>query len=353
MLQVSFRGAAFPVILALTVVQVLAAQSEIHAPPAVAPSSNADTSVETARLCTRLFFEGELDALVARMTPAMREKIRGVEGLAAFRGGVVAQIGAETELIAETVETSDDRIVHRRVARFERASDPPVEITWAFDRTGAITGFSIRPKASEAASRYLDYQTKTRLRLPFDGEWTVFNGGRTLATNIHAAARNQRFALDLAMARDGKTSSGDGKELSDYYVWGAPVVAPAAGKVVSLVDGLPDNPIGSTDRKNLAGNHLILDHGNGEYSLLAHLQRGSVAVRVGDDVVAGQRLGLAGNSGNTSEPHLHYHLQDGPVFPDAESMPAVFTDYLADGLPVARGELQKGQRVRPQPAVKP
>lgn len=350
MLQVSFRRTAFSAVLVMTAVRVLAAQSEIHAPPAVARSTAADTSVETARLCTRLFFEGKLDTLVERMSPAMRDKIHGLDGLAAFRGGVVAQLGGETELIAETVETLEDRVVHRRVARFERASDPPVEITWAFDRTGAITGFSIRPKAAEAASRYLDYQTKTPLRLPFDGEWTVFNGGRTLATNIHAAARNQRFAVDLAMARDGKTSSGDGRELSDYYVWGAPVVAPAAGKVLSVVDGLPDNPIGSTDRKNLAGNHLILDHGNGEYSLLAHLQRGSVAVRVGDDVVAGQRLGLVGNSGNTTEPHLHYHLQDGPVFPEAESLPAVFTHYFADDLPVARGELQKGQRVRPQPA---
>ncbi|HEY6571782.1 MAG TPA: M23 family metallopeptidase, partial [Candidatus Eisenbacteria bacterium] len=133
-----------------------------------------------------------------------------------------------------------------------------------------------------------------------------------------------------------------------YYCWRAPVLAPAAGTVVAAVDTFPDNPMGTTDRANPAGNHVAIDHGGGEYSFLAHFKRGSLVVKPGDKLLAGQLLGLAGNSGNTSEPHLHYHLQDGSAFPDVESMPAEFRDFIADGLPVARGEPVKGQRVRPR-----
>jgi hypothetical protein len=244
--------------------------------------------------------------------------------------------------------------VHHRVARFTGAT---VQITWAFDQAGAIAGFSVRPQAgdrpSEHPSRYTDYQTKTRLRLPFDGEWTVINGGRTLATNPHARLRSQRFALDLVELRDGTSSNGAGQGLADYYIWGAAVLAPAGGEVVSALDQLPDNPIGTTDAQNPAGNHVVIDHGSGEYSFLAHLQQGSLAVKKGDRVVAGQKLGLVGNSGNTSEPHLHYHLQDGPAFPEAESMPASFDSYLANGVAVEHGEPQKGERIRARAAAHP
>jgi len=174
------------------------------------------------------------------------------------------------------------------------------------------------------------------------------HGGRTLAQNHHAGLRNQRFAVDLVVMKEGKSHSGDGAKLEEYYCWGQQLLAPAAGTVVEAVDSLPDNPVGTTDREHPAGNHVILDHGNGEYSLLAHMQHGSITVRTGDRVVAGQPLGLAGNSGNTSEPHLHYQLQDGPTFPDAECMPAAFLDYLADDTPIARGEPIKGQRIRPR-----
>ena len=94
------------------------------------------------------------------------------------------------------------------------------------------------------------------------------------------------------------------------------------------------------------GNHIVIDHGNGEFSFLAHLRRGSLAIEVGQRVEAGARLGLCGNSGNSSEPHLHYHLQDTGVLHEGRGLPAQFRGYLADGAPVERGEPLKGQRVR-------
>jgi hypothetical protein len=95
------------------------------------------------------------------------------------------------------------------------------------------------------------------------------------------------------------------------------------------------------------GNHIILDHGNGEHSFLAHLRKGSVRIAVGDTVAAGIVVGECGNSGNSSEPRLRDHLQTTPVFGRGEGLPAQFRGYVADGEPVERGEPVPGQRIRP------
>ena len=103
---------------------------------------------------------------------------------------------------------------------------------------------------------------------------------------------------------------------------------------------------GAMNAAQRAGNHVILDHGTGEWSLLAHFKRGSLRVKPGQTVAAGDTLGLCGNSGNSSEPHLHYHLQNGPTFGDAEGLPAQFVNYIADDKPIARGIPVRGQVVR-------
>ena len=96
-----------------------------------------------------------------------------------------------------------------------------------------------------------------------------------------------------------------------------------------------------------AGNHVVIDHGNGEYSLLAHFRRGTVTVHAGDRVKAGELLGHCGNSGNSSEPHLHIHLQNASKFGSGEGLPMQFRDYCANGKPVATGEPRKGQTIGP------
>lgn len=117
-----------------------------------------------------------------------------------------------------------------------------------------------------------------------------------------------------------------------------------AGRVVAAVDSIPDNEPGRMNREAVAGNHVIIDHGNGEFSLLAHFRQGSLTVEEGDRVGRGDRLGACGNS---SEPHVHYQLQDGPEFGEAAGLPTQFRSYRADGEPVQRGEPVRGQVVRP------
>jgi murein DD-endopeptidase MepM/ murein hydrolase activator NlpD len=118
--------------------------------------------------------------------------------------------------------------------------------------------------------------------------------------------------------------------------------------VVIAVDTLPDQPIGSRDAVHPGGNHVVIDHGNREFSLLAHMQPRSLRVKVGTHVKRGQLLGLAGNSGNTSEPHLHVHLMNGPNMADADGLPMPFTNYMIDGAFIDKGELKRFQLVHPR-----
>lgn len=280
----------------------------------------------------------------------MREALRDSANLATVLAGIRAQTGAVDSVLDESATDEGGAYTYRAVCRFAKAPEP-LTVSVTFDHRGEIIGMFVRPSGAAAAKAYdsphLAYEPRTPLRLPFRGEWTVFWGGRELAQNYHARTRDQRFALDLVITRDGRTHAGEGTELEDYYCYGEPILAPAAGTVVWLRDSLPDNRIGRTDPKNPAGNAVILDHGNREYSLLAHLQPRTLRVRLGERVRAGDEIGRCGNSGNTSEPHLHYHLQDGPKFGDADGLPPRFHDLVVDGAPRDTAEIVKGQKVRP------
>ena len=94
------------------------------------------------------------------------------------------------------------------------------------------------------------------------------------------------------------------------------------------------------------GNHVIIDHGNSEYSVLAHLKLGSVKVKAGDKVKSDTMIGRCGNSGNAETPHLHIHLQNTPILFNGEGLPMQFHDYLADKKLVSSGEPERGQTIR-------
>ena len=298
------------------------------------------------------FFAREAHALWERFTPPLRAKVGSEEGLAAFRASAEKQLGAESSIVNERVEHAAGVAVYVRIARYERFASP-VKMVIGFDADRNIAAFGIAPegKLAAAPTRNADYRTRASLRLPFEGAWNVAWGGRTIEQNQHAATTDQRFAYDFFVIENGSSHRGDGRRNDDYFAYGRSVLAPAAGRVVVAVDGIPDNLPGELDGKNLVGNHVILDHGNGEHSLLAHLAPGSVAVKPGDEVRSGQKLGRCGNSGHSSEPHLHYHLQTTARLGDGEGLPAQFVGYVADGAHVARGEPVREQRIEPAAAA--
>lgn len=201
---------------------------------------------------------------------------------------------------------------------------------------------------------YLNYQTKTDLELPFDEEWYVFVGGRTHQDGGHhfiTRGTGQRYAYDLAIVIDGSSFSGDSSKNENHYCFGKRLNAPANGKIIAMENNIDDNYLSGTvndniNDSNLAGNYILIDHFNGEYSLLAHLKKGSVLVNLGDIVTKGQEIGQAGNSGNSTGPHLHYHLQNSPNYLNGIGLPAQFRNYYEDDTLVDLGEPVKSQFIR-------
>ena len=182
-------------------------------------------------------------------------------------------------------------------------------------------------------------------RLPLAGPLTVAWGGSTSEVNYHVFLPDQRWAYDLLVTSDGRAFRTDGVGLDDYYAYGLPVYAPAPGVVFAAHDGEPEVEIGAP-RWGLAGlgNHVGVEVAPGEYLFMGHLQPGSVAAGVGDRVTAGQMLGRVGNSGNSSEPHVHLHLQDStrPYF--GEGIPFHFHGYRQAGRVIERGMPEGGRR---------
>lgn len=146
----------------------------------------------------------------------------------------------------------------------------------------------------------------------------------------------QRFAIDwIQFGKNGQLGTGKGTENSDYSSYGAEVLAVASGRVVGLKDGIIENKPESLavpiTYETVAGNFISLDLGNGRYAHYAHLQPGSLRVKVGDRVKTGQVLGLLGNSGNSDAPHLHFQVTDGPSFLSSEGVPYSLPSFVEEG----------------------
>lgn len=211
-------------------------------------------------------------------------------------------------------------------------------------------------QSNPAPSRHLNYQTKTELIFPVKGESLIAFGGRTTDKNHHATTPDQRFALDIVALMPGsrppstkdmqefniETFNGDKSINENYYCFGRELMSPADGTVVDVMDGIQDNIPGEVNRKQAPGNYVVIDHGNSEYSMMAHFKENSVRVIKGQRVKAGDVVGLIGNSGNSDEPHHHYHLQNTAKWFRGEGLPAQFTNYLANGKQVKRGEPVQG-----------
>jgi N-acyl-D-aspartate/D-glutamate deacylase len=177
------------------------------------------------------------------------------------------------------------------------------------------------------------------------GGWLAGNGPangsghRRAVLPVDGAARiAQRFAIDWVQLGPGHaTFSGDPKDNRNYFAYGEEILAVAAGIVSDVKDGLPENVPGITSRAipitldTAGGNYITVDLGHGRYAFYAHAQPGSIRVRVGQKVRRGQVLGLVGNSGNSTEPHLHFHVADAISPLGSEGIPYVLDAFEVEG----------------------
>ena len=292
---------------------------------------------------TEMFLDGDLEELWESFTPELQQAFGFFAAFQIFYEQVMT-LGTTWEAVYEEVFPHEGWLVYQGVRRIPE-DEPYMVFQWAYDDAGRIGGLQIFPLQQEAPSEFLDYETKTDLRLPFAGEWYVFWGGRSVEQNYHATDSSQRFAYDFVVVQGDTTFANSGLSNEDYYAFGLPIYAPGDGVVVAVEDGVPDNQPSFMNADQPLGNYVILDHQNGEFSFLAHLKQNSVVVKPGDVVRQNDLLGLCGNSGNSSEPHLHYHLQDAAEFGQGQGLPVQFNSYLANGVVVMRGESVQGERV--------
>lgn len=183
------------------------------------------------------------------------------------------------------------------------------------------------------------YTSEIRYTLPFEGEWTIVNGCFTKDFSHSWDIPTQRYAYDfIIMDESGQSYRGEAKNAKSYYCYDKAILSPADGIVVELLNKSDDSLIIGNGKsfnraKHIAGNYIVIKHNENEYSTLAHLKKNSMTVKVGDRVVRGQKIAACGNTGNSSEPHLHFQLQDGADFYSSAGLPVRFFDIKLNNQP--------------------
>ena len=179
----------------------------------------------------------------------------------------------------------------------------------SIDKNSKINGLLVKPFKESNLPKLERNQTK--FILPFKGEWTVFWGGDTKELNYHVENEAQKGAFDIIITdKNGKSHNNNGERNEDYFAFEKELIAPCEAEVVLVVDGIKDNKPGEFNPIYIPGNTVILKTNNGEYLFFAHFKQNSIIVKQGQKVKKGELLGLCGNSGNSSEPHLHFHIQN-------------------------------------------
>ena len=308
--------------------------------PILGGSEPADRFSRVAAKVVEAIHETDGAAFHALCAPIMKDALPESKAREFFRG-ILRQKGKIEEVGAPNITGSMARI---RLT-CERGS---WTMRLTLDTADRIMGLYI-VEAEEGVP--VPERNTSPMRLPFEGEWYVFWGGATEDDNYHITTRSQRRAVDFVVVdSDGRSHQGGGKRNEDYYCYGMGILAPAEGVVVTAIDGVPDNAPGSMNPFSAVGNCVIVRHAEREFSVLAHLQPGTVGVRPGQKVRAGQLLGRCGNSGNSSEPHLHFHLQNtaelqsgtgfAPYFKNVQVTRAKRTSRAKEHTPV------RGERIR-------
>jgi hypothetical protein len=231
----------------------------------------------------------------------------------------------------------------RYEVQFEGEGVPPVSLTVApqscFNKSRLVLPLAGRVAVGDGFDIY-SHHRRREYQDPFWKESGIYD-------------HPDRFGLDLKLVdAEGREYKGSGKRNEDFFAWGQKLRAPSDGTVAALHNTQPDNNvIGSenlwtpgdikTDPMNGYGNYVLIDHGGGEFSLLAHARAGSVIVRKGERVLAGQVVARVGNSGSSLGPHLHYELRTGWGLKGITGMPAYFHDVTV----VGTGESGNGKGV--------
>lgn len=208
------------------------------------------------------------------------------------------------------------------------------DLKFLFQNLGMLVGIPyIYMKNRFSLPNINNYQSQNKYILPFKGSWIVASGGIDKKNSHSWGICNQRYAYDFFIMVNGKTYQRKGTSVTDYYCYDQEIIAPANGIIVELKNQYFDTPVSQLSKiqcraSDIRGNYITIKHSSGEYSMIAHLKKNSFLVEVGDKVIKGQKLARCGNSGNSSEPHVHFQVQQGQNFLYNASIPVYFDEVL-------------------------
>ena len=217
------------------------------------------------------------------------------------------------------------------VAVYKTSFDRAVlTLNLSIDGDSKINGFAITPFRNDNLPNFK--RNISKLRLPFKGQWDVLWGGDTKKLNFHVIDKTQKNAFDMVINnKTGLSYKTDGKTNEDYYAFGKELIAPCDGKIILVVDGVKDNKPGNMDENFPSGNTVIIKTVNNEYLFFAHFKQHSIKVKQGEKIKQGALLGLCGNSGYSTEPHLHFHIQNGEKSTESTGIKSYFNNILVNG----------------------
>lgn len=305
-----------------------------------------DAAAQRGRKVIDLFNAGETSAMWATYAPELKKRAGSEEKWTAAMKNMHEKLGKQTAVLEENkVPFMLGRAtLFSRLSQFENVK-VPIMFTIIVKENGEVDGFLLNPEPQPPEGHNSGYEDTAKLRLPFNGDWLVYQGGHSIFQNANMGSDDQKFSYDFVLLKDGNAFHDDATANENFYCYGQPVLAPADGTVVKVEDNIGDNPPGKPAPDKLAGNNLVISHGNKEYTLLSNLKQNSIKFKRGDTVKQGEVVGECGNSGGSSSPHIHMQFQNGAGYPIPEPLPAQFNNYIADGKPVATGEPVKGQVV--------
>ena len=274
------------------------------------------------------------DSIVAMFSPEMNAALP-IEKFTQFSAGLKVQFGVIKKL------------------RFVRLQSASALYETTFDKAVLGMTITLNPKNEIAGLLFKPYteakeiiRNNTKMKLPFKGEWSVTWGGDTKEQNYHVESVAQKNAFDfLIYDEKGLTHKGTGEANEDYYAFGKELYAPCDGEVVLVVDGIKDNIPGVLNPIYIPGNTVIIKTANGEFVFFAHFKQHSIVVKQGQKVTTGALLGLCGNSGNSSEPHLHFHLQNTEDMTKATGAKCFFDQLKVNGVLKSDYSPVKGDKI--------
>jgi hypothetical protein len=277
-----------------------------------------DRFLTAAKRIGERFNENNYNPIITELFDDNLKRALPITTLQPLLDDIRRELGAITRMGSSQIISTDVAVIP---VEFERGI---LDLQIGLDKYGKLTGIVFKEHAPPLVTPAMN---GTALSLPCDGEWYVMWGGDTKEKNYHVSVQNQKAAIDMCkLGPDGRRFRTDGKINEDYYSFGQSVSAPADGTVKEAIDGVRDNTPGSLNQYSAVGNCVIIQHSDSEYSVFSHLKRGSVKVKAGDKVKKGDVIALCGNSGNSGEPHLHYHLQNSPILQIATGIKVYFDD---------------------------